>query len=168
VAAVVGIVHIPESSALSRLQGGGGSAASDLERQQNLSESFDLFSAHPLTGAGFQYAIGAHNIYLQALVIAGPVGLTALAWGAMAIVATGLRGIRRTRSRDAVLLAGLTAGYFGYLASAVFDNILWDRYLWIYVSLLIVWSASTDRSEPRRSAAASVAADIDLAPAMSS
>jgi len=45
-------------------------------------------------------------------------------------------------------VGGLTGGFAGYLASGAFDNILWDRYLWTYLGLLIVL-AGTMRLEGR-------------------
>lgn len=134
-AVVAGVVHIPDSHALSRLGGGGGTAASDAERQQTLSVALGTIDRHPFTGEGFQFAQAAHSIYLQALVVGGPAALAGFLWVCWTIGRLGMRAARRDQSQVA---AGLTAGFAGYLASGAFDNILWDRYLWTYLGLLIV------------------------------
>jgi O-antigen ligase len=138
-AVVVGLVHIPGSHALSRLGGGGGSADSDIARHQTLAIAIDTIDRHPLTGEGFQFAQAAHSIYVQALVVGGPVALGGFLWGCWAIGRAGLRGARAGDERgNSLVVAGLTAGFAGYLASGTFDNILWDRYLWLYLGLLLV------------------------------
>lgn len=146
-AVVAGIIHVPESNALSRLVGGGGAAVSDAERAQVRSAALETVDRHPLTGEGFGQALAAHNIYLQTLVVGGPVALIGFLWVGAMIVRTGTLGsLLLGRRTEGALLAGLTAGYVGYLGSGVFDNILWDRYLWTYIGLLLVLAASARRS----------------------
>lgn len=145
-AAVVGVVHVPDGNALSRFTGGGGSAASDLERKQTLSRALDSIAHHPFTGVGFD-ADPAHNIYLQALVVGGPIALLSFLCMAWLILHAGLRGVRAERSRsNGPLHAGLTAGFIGFLVSGAFNPMLWDRYLWTYFALVLVLAVSTGRS----------------------
>lgn len=145
-AVVAGIVHVPASHALSRLGGGGGSAASDAERNALLSEAFASIARHPFTGEGFEFAQVAHSIYVQALVVGGPLALIGFLCVCGLILRTGARAATAQRGRrDGPVLAGLTAGYAGYLVSGAFDNILWDRYLWVYIGLLLALAASASR-----------------------
>lgn len=144
---VIGIVKIPDSHALSRLVGGGAAAASDVEREQAREAALATIGRHPLTGEGFGLALAAHSIYLQALVVGGPLALLGFLGVSGLIVRTGLGVSRRARGgRDGPLLAGLTAGYIAYLSSGIFDNILWDRYLWTYIGLLLTFAAASRRS----------------------
>lgn len=146
-ALVVGLIHLPDSHALSRLGGGGGSAGSDVERAQALSGALTSIGKHPFTGEGFQFAQAAHSIYLQVIVVGGPLALVGFLGVCWLIGRAGLRAVRAGRGRrNGPVVAGLTAGYAGYLASGTFDNILWDRYLWTYIGLLLVLAASTRRS----------------------
>ena len=148
-AVIAGLVDIPESNALSRITGGGGSELSDAERRQVSQDAFATIGRHPFTGTGFELAQAAHSIYLQALVVGGVPGLVSFLCVCGLIVRAGLRAVRTRRGqRDGQLVAGLTAGYFGYLSSGAFDNILWDRYLWTYLGLLIVLSATPGSDEP--------------------
>ncbi len=136
-ALVAGVVHLPDANALSRL--GSGDAASDAGRRQNLRTALDTLDRHPFTGEGFEFAQAAHSIYLQALVVGGPVALAGFLWLCWTIGRVGVRGARaRDGGADGLIVAGLTAGFAGYLTSGTFDNILWDRYLWTYLGLLIV------------------------------
>jgi len=146
---IAGIVTIPASNALSRLGGGGGSALSDAERDKFAAEAVASISRHPVTGQGFEFAQAAHNIYLQVLVVGGPLALLSFVVVGGLIVRAGLRASSAERGQpDGAVLAGLTAGYSGYLCSGAFVNILWDRYLWTFVGLLVILSASTRRPRP--------------------
>lgn len=143
VAVILGVVHVPESNTLSRLGGGGGSSLSDAGRKQLAAEAVAIISRHPATGEGFEFAQAAHNIYLQVLVVGGPLALVGFLFVGGLLIRAGVRASRAARERpDGPVLAGLTAGYAGYLVSGTFDNILWDRYLWVYVGMLVVFAAS--------------------------
>ena len=149
-AVVAGIVHLPSANALARLAGGGGSAESDQGRRQVIAEALATIDRHPFTGEGFEFAQAAHNIYLQALVVGGPIALLSFLCVSWLIVRAGLRAIPLERDRpNGPLLAGLTAGYISYLVSGAFDNILWDRYLWTYIGLLLVLAGRITSAEPR-------------------
>jgi O-antigen ligase len=104
-AVIAGLVHIPESNALSRLAGGGGSAASDLGRELATAEAFASINRHPFTGEGFEFAQAAHNIYLQVLVVGGPLALVSFLCVSGLIARAGQRAIKADRSgRDGPLL----------------------------------------------------------------
>lgn len=149
IAAGAGLIRIPDSSALSRLAGGGGSRESNVERQRNLATTMGRIARHPLTGEGFEFALEPHDIYLQPLVVAGPIGLVALAMAAWAILRASRAGLGAASSAgdgNGFLLAGLSGGYVGYLAAGFFQNIAWDRYLWIYIGLVLMVAASLRES----------------------
>lgn len=144
-AIVVGIVRVPGANALSRLVGGGASAASDAERSKALAEAFASFDRHPFTGEGFEFAQVAHNIYLQVLVVGGPLALLSFLCVNALLLKAAVRSLSAQSGRSQrPLLAGLTAGYAGYLVAGTFVNILWDRYLWTYIGLLLLLAASSD------------------------
>lgn len=143
-AVLAGWVHLPEQSGVARLVGGGASAVeSDAERAEHLSRSLDRLERHPLTGVGFESAKEAHNIYVQIAVAAGPLGVLGFALVARSV----LRNRSEVRAAgpaagDRALLAGLVAGYTGYLVAGAFQNLLWDRYLWLYAAAALVLGAS--------------------------
>ena len=147
VAVTLGVVQLPEANAVSRAAGRGGSAASDVERKQLEAEAFSRIGRHPLTGQGFEFAQDAHNIYLQALVVGGPVALASFVWLSGRLVGVGLQASRaERRRRDGPLIAGLTAGYASYLCTGTVSNMVWHRYLWTYVGLLLLLAAATRRA----------------------
>jgi hypothetical protein len=133
-----GAIHLPANSGAQRLLGGASSSASDAERVQAFEAALHRFERHPLTGEGFEFAQEAHNIYLQALVIGGPLALLGLGIAATSIARPGLRvaaALRRgSVDRRLLLPLGMLAGYAGYLVGGLFQNILWDRYLWLYIA----------------------------------
>jgi hypothetical protein len=144
-AVLAGAVDLPASSGLGRLFGDGSTPASDVSRIEGLSTSIDRFERHPLTGEGFEFAQEAHNIYLQVLAAAGPLGLIGLVVVAGSVVRASSAGVRAASGRvsgDHALLAGLAGGYVGYLVAGLFQNILWDRYLWLYIAAILALGAS--------------------------
>ncbi|HVM02345.1 MAG TPA: O-antigen ligase family protein [Acidimicrobiales bacterium] len=150
VAVLAGLAHVPEQSGLGRLVGDRTAAESDIERVEHLSRSLDRLERHPLTGEGFESSREAHNIYLQVAVAAGPLGVVGFA----VVVRSVLRARAVVRRRapvagDRALLAGLVAGYAGYLVAGAFQNLLWDRYLWLYVSATLVLAATLADGEDR-------------------
>lgn len=143
VGVLAGLAHVPDQSGLGRLVGGATAAESDVERVEHLSRSLDRLERHPLTGEGFESSREAHNVYLQVAVAAGPLGVVGFAL----VVRSVLRARAEVRRRapvagDRALLAGLIAGYAGYLVAGAFQNLLWDRYLWLYVSAALVLAAT--------------------------
>jgi hypothetical protein len=147
---LAGLAQVPDQSGLGRLIGGTSAAESDVERAEHLSRSLARLEGHPLTGTGFESSREAHNVYLQIAVAAGPLGLLGFALVARSVLRT--RTEARTRgpaSGDRALLAGLVAGYAGYLVAGAFQNLLWDRYLWLYVSVILVLGVTLAGEERR-------------------
>jgi O-antigen ligase len=146
-----GVVVIPQRNSLARLTGASASAAeADAGRHESLEITLGRTRKHPLTGEGFEHAKEAHNVYLQILVSAGPVGLA----GFLLLCAQPIRAflLARTRPTDASLLAGLSAGLLGFLIASTFQNALWDRFIWfalgLVLTLLIVQFPSSSRPPP--------------------
>jgi len=145
-AVVVGVVHPSTDTGLGRVMGDRSTIESDAGRMEHLARSVDRVRSNPLTGEGFTRAGDAHNIYLQVLVAAGPLGLIGLVVAAGSILTAGLGRLRlRLPGDDRALLAGLTAGYAGYLVASGFQNNLSQRYLWLYVAALVSLAASHAR-----------------------
>lgn len=139
-----GLVEVPEQSGLGRLAGGRSSSESDTARAENLARSLERLERHPFTGEGFEFAEEAHNIYLQVAVAAGPlgvIGLVLVAGGVLRAIRLGAWSLRRPVRGDRALLAGLGAGYTGYLVAGTFQNLLRDRYLWLYVAAALSLSS---------------------------
>ena len=42
-----------------------------------------------------------------------------------------------------MIVAGLAAAVLGYLAASLFQNVLWDRNVWIAIALM-TWAAQTE------------------------
>ena len=155
IAVLTGVVDVPAQSALGRLFGDVAVPAGDVSRIDLLGSSVDRFASHPLTGEGFEFAQEAHNIYLQVLVAAGPLGLIGLVVVAGSVLRASTAGARSTSgpvTGDHALLAGLAGGYVGYLVAGLFQNILWDRYLWLYVAAILALASSlrTETTEALR------------------
>lgn len=144
-AVLAGVVHLPADTGLARLFGDGSTSGSDASRIDLLSSSIDRYERHPLTGEGFEFAQEAHNVYLQVLGASGPLGFLGLVVVVGSVLKAARRGIRAGPARvggEHALLAGLAAGYVGYLVAALFQNILWDRYLWLYIAALLALASS--------------------------
>lgn len=151
VAALAGVVDVPADTGLARFFGEAASESNAL-RIEHLSTSIDRFERHPLTGEGFEFAQEAHNIYLQVLAAGGPLGLIGLVLVAGSILGSVRGGAGGSRSGaravgDRALLAGMVGGYAGYLVVGLFQNILWDRYLWLYVAGALSLAASLRQGE---------------------
>jgi O-antigen ligase len=142
-----GVVELPAGNTLARLIGTGdqevarGVGVSDAGRRELLSAGFDRVFSNPLTGSGFENALVSHDIYLQLWASAGVLGLVGMSIVITALLNVPARGLfARTRpvSPPAILLMGSAASYFGYLVAGLFQNALWDRYLWLTPSLIAV------------------------------
>jgi hypothetical protein len=142
VAVLVGIATAPVHHGLVRLAGDPSTAESDAERIEQLVGSLHRVESAPLTGVGLHEAQAAHDIYLQAFVAAGPLGLLGLALVIRGILDAARQGMAHAglRPQDATLLAGLTAGYIGYLVAGAFQNSLSDRTVWVFVAGMLVLS----------------------------
>lgn len=139
----VGAVNLGEHNAIQRTQGDVTSELSDEGRRELLEGNLDRIAANPVVGDGFATALSAHNIYLQVWASAGLLGLGGLVAVAVATVRSGWATGAAARARPLAL--GLVAGYTSYLVAGLFQNTLWDRYLWLHVALLL-WLGALSRS----------------------
>lgn len=128
------LIPYDEQDALARLIGRDPSAVaqSDFERAQLRAKAVEGIEQHPLTGAGFEEARVAHNVYLQVWGAAGLIGLAGMAilWIAA------LRGLLDGISGNPWVL-GASAAVVSFLIVAAASNILWDRYLWFTLALFV-------------------------------
>ena len=137
--------NIPESNALSRLLGGGGTSRSIVEaplgdRESLFSTTWQQILDSPIFGHGFHDVLHPHSVYLE---LWGGGGLLALGGVLLfaAIVGSWLwRGFSLFRdplSPEAMLLFGLAAGTAGYLVVAATQPYLWERYIWLAPALAV-------------------------------
>jgi hypothetical protein len=126
------VIPYDEQDAIARVLGRNRNnvAASDFERAQFRAKAIQGIKEHPLTGAGFEEARTAHNVYLQVWGAAGIIGLLGMAvlWTA------GVHALVESMAGDRWVL-GAAAGVVSFLIIASASNILWDRYLWFAFAL---------------------------------
>jgi O-antigen ligase len=142
-----GRITLGPHNAITRSLGDVTTATSDEGRSVLLSGGVQSIADNPLTGAGLEHALQAHNVYVQMAASAGILGLL----GFVLVAGTTLRaGLARAPVRRADDLAvGFVAGYAGYLVGAFFQNLLWDRYLWLHVAMVIwCWERSRRATAP--------------------
>jgi hypothetical protein len=140
---LIGVVQ-PPGDALQRLltidNTASGVAQSNVGRQEALLEGFRAIEERPFIGSGLAKGRAAHNVYLQVFAstgLIGFVGFLTVIWATMK-PAFDLRS-RRTvaiSSSARVLVLGLCAGYAGFLVADLFQNALWERYMWLTPSLV--------------------------------
>jgi O-antigen ligase len=140
----VGPVSLGSHNAVRRFLGDATATASDVGRDRLLAGGLRTFAAHPLTGAGFQDPLAAHDVYVQVGAAGGILSLVGFALLAGTVVRSGLASQPRER---AWLSTGYLAGFLGYLAAGLFQNMLWDRYLWLHAAVILWLGASRDRDE---------------------
>lgn len=115
------------------------------QKREALNEAaWESFKSDPITGVGFADALEPHNYFL---LMGSAGGLLAIIGGAMLVVLA-LRSYvvavwRRIAEHPAhwAMAAGLSAAVIGYLAASTFQNVLWDRSVWIAISLM-TWMVS--------------------------
>lgn len=149
-----GVVHVGRQNAVFRLFGDTSAQASDAERLSALDENVRRISSRPLTGSGFEKALQAHNIYLQILAAAGIAGLVGFLMLVASVVREGLQA--GAGPPDDLLLyirTAFLAGYAGYLVAGLAQNILWDRYVWLHVAV-ILWARSAVSADSTAAACA--------------
>jgi O-antigen/teichoic acid export membrane protein len=133
-----GSLAVGQSTSLGRLfQSQASVAGSNAVRVSTLSQNVTEYLGKPVTGVGFSHATAAHDVYLQLLVAGGPIalaGFLAFFWSLTRRSTTLMRNLPRSSYRTSI--AGLTAGMLGYLVYSLFQNTLWERYLWLYLGLL--------------------------------
>lgn len=141
---VSGFVKVGEQNAVRRLVGDASARESDSQRLPLLQENVRKIGDRPVTGSGFADALQAHNIYVQIWVAAGIAGLA----GFLMLVGSVVReGTRKEPGQGAIeplyIRTAFFAGYIGYLVAGLAQNILWDRYVWLHVAV-IMWAGSSD------------------------
>ena len=131
--ASLGVISLPlivgirgEGSAIGRLAGEGTASASDTVRDQALSVGFDRLWSSPILGSGFDGVEQFHNVYLEAAVATGFVGLFAyfLVLYPLARPLFSLHPMRR-----------LTYVVWVFMGVAPTFPGLWDRTMWVPASL---------------------------------
>lgn len=143
----LGVLSIPllvdvsgEESAIGRLAGGGTAGGSDRIREDALSDGFDRLWQSPILGTGFRNIELIHNVFLEAAVAIGIVGLTSYL-----IVMFSLARPLFTRHP----LRRLTYVVWVFLGVAPTFPGLWDRTAWVPASLAaLAMLAPGDRAAP--------------------
>ena len=138
-ALLLGFVELPGANAFNRLfRGDRGTELSDQERAEVRTEAIEQIRARPVQGSGFENARTAHSLYLQLWASAGLVGLG----GLLALVVVTIKMLMTAAKIRDRLVVAIGAGFLGYLAAGVASNILWDRYVWLHVTLGIALLAA--------------------------
>jgi hypothetical protein len=139
---LLGVVDLGERNALERLFESG--AAGGEEREEFNRESWEQFKAHPVTGVGFAGVRSAHNLFLQVGSAAGVLGIAGAALLIVLTLRTYALAVWQRMPENPhhwAVVAGLAAGLIGYLAASMFQNVLWDRNVWVAVALM-TWAAT--------------------------
>jgi hypothetical protein len=138
---VFGLAGRSGSSGLGRLLGGGGAQGSDQARGLTIRAALNTILHHPVTGGGFQLALSTHEIILEVAATAGVfgvVGLLVVAWVVLRPLWSRYGwGRQRAMQSGDVLLIGLMAGVIGFYANGIFGNQLYDRYIWIIITMAV-------------------------------
>jgi hypothetical protein len=132
-----GAVELPGGNAVERLLSLGDTpvAASNEGRLERLQRSVGVVEENPLFGAGFENAREAHNVFLQVWASAGVFGLV----GLVLVFGSVLLPLLRSRAGSVDLVSlGLIAGFAGFVCASLFQNQLWDRYVWLVIALCAV------------------------------
>ncbi len=132
-----------DGSVVERLQGDATTAFSDKERTVALETGWDKFFAHPILGQGFDAtALDAHNIYLEVGIGVGLVGLICY----LLVLGIGVLPVLRSGP-----LRRLGYIALGYAAIGMLTNSLWDRFVWMGISLSVLAAADMGprKSRPR-------------------
>lgn len=156
------LIPFDEQNAIARVLGREPSAVSESNRERAVlrAKAIEGIEKHPLTGAGFEEARVAHNLYLQIWGAAGLIGLIGMGvlWHA------GIRGLLEGMTGDP-WVAAAAAAVISFLIVAVASNILWDRYLWFTLALFVTGRsvhpeppALPDASQPAKRAHAGLRA----------
>jgi O-antigen ligase len=151
----LGQVSLPQENALDRAVTTSDRSVylSDTVRTESRRLTLELIEEHPLTGAGFESALLAHNVYFQLLVIGGPLALA----GFLLVALGTLSGLRRlagsVQARRAHALAGgLAAAFAAFVVGAAYQNALWDRHIWVTAALAAIAAAPVSRVAAARRA----------------
>ncbi len=127
-------------AAIQRLTNGAAdTAASDSARLDYYGFALADFSKHPFTGNGFDLVRDAHDIFFQLLQAGGVIALIAFLLFAGSSLALGWRLTRdeALSSDTRNLAAALTASICVWLLTGVVQNLIYDRFLYVPVGLLV-------------------------------
>jgi O-antigen ligase len=131
-----------EDNALDRTIGGDESSAE--ARQEHNAAAWDRFVDDPITGVGFGDVTDAHIFLLQFASAAGVLGIVAGLMLVFLALRTYVVAVWRRMADDPprwAMVAGFAAAVIGYLAASVFQNVLWDRNVWL-AFVLMTWLAA--------------------------
>lgn len=122
------------------------SSISNAAHQSALDSSLSAIAAHPLTGGGFQNAEGALNVYLQVMASGGAfaiIGFLLVGAAAVRPLLAGRAAITLQDDGFTAAIVGLSVGFLGFLIADLFQNPIWERYIWFAPALIAVgWSAA--------------------------
>ncbi len=141
VIAVLGIVG--QDNALERVFGGDQSSAE--QREDFNTAAWERFSDHPVTGVGYGDVTDAHIFLLQFASAAGVLGIIAGLMLILLALRTYIVAVWRRMAEDPprwAMVAGFAAAMIGYLAASIFQNVLWDRNVWLSI-VLMTWLAAS-------------------------
>jgi hypothetical protein len=126
------------SSTIDRAQGASG-ASSDASRVADYQQALDEVVGRPLVGHGFEVIRFAHSIPLELLHAGGIIALAAFAIFVIGAVRTGVDlGRDRLVPPELQLLAtALTASLGVWVLTALVENLVFDRYLYVPAGLLL-------------------------------
>ena len=147
VAIVVLLGVLGQDNAFDRITGGetaSDTTTSDEIRDTKNAAAWDRFTEYPITGVGFGEIYEAHIFLLQFASGAGILGIVA----GLMIIYLAMRSyvvaVWRRMADDPpywVAAGGFAAAVIGYLAATIFQNILWDRNVWMAI-VLMTWLAA--------------------------
>jgi len=148
VAVVVVLGVLGQDNALDRITGGdtvtSDTATSDAVRDTKNAAAWDRFTEHPITGVGFGEIYEAHIFLLQFASGAGILGIIAGLMIIFLAIRSYVVAVWRRMADDPpywVAAGGFAAAVIGYLAATIFQNILWDRNVWMTI-VLMTWLAA--------------------------
>lgn len=129
-----------QGSVFARLSGDQTTTYADNERIDAFNLGVEQFSLRPLRGNGFDAgALDAHNIYLQVAIGIGILGTVAF----VLVLGSAIRPLIGTSP-----LRRLAYVPLAYAAIGMLTNSLWDRFVWLAISLAIVASVLPEATEP--------------------
>jgi O-antigen ligase len=130
---------VGESNTVARLDGGASAETSDVARATVREETIALVRIRGITGAGFEFLAGPHNLVLGVVASAGVLGLA----GLVVVIVTLVRVL--SRSRGDPVAAALSAAVLAMYLPFWIVNPGWERWLWVPVALMFASSkAATD------------------------
>jgi len=114
-------------------------AESNLLRLEYYKEAYFDFSKNPLFGVGYGVVRQAHNIYLQILQAGGLLGFVGFYWFIIGFLSLGwnIRSNARFRIKNPLIVDALIVSILTWLVIGLFFNLIFDRFLYIPMGLLL-------------------------------